>query len=417
MCKKDKNLKFLYSTRERYPTFRVDLTELFSSGVAKQGFSIDWHMQAMNPSKFVYEEINENECVYIGARYADQGILSKIKNQLAGFYHDLKILKYVRNSDYDFVQVRDKIFAGLIGILAAKMKGIPFYYWMSFPYPEADIFRSKDNEVHQPFFMRVFYWLRGQVTNYVLYKLVLKNADFVFVQSDQMLKDVAEKGVDNKKMMPMPMGINFKAVNRDKEPECQLLDIDEDSELLIYLGTMVRVRRIDFLLDMLVVILKSRPNVKLLLVGDAPIEDMNQLKQRVQELGLTNNVIFTGFVPMETGWAYILRSNVCLSPFRPSPILDSTSPTKVVEYLALGKPVVANKHPDQSQVLNSSYAGLAVDYTPEAFAAACIDILSSPGLAHQMGVNGVEYVKQNRTYDVLINKLVNKYHSLLKEAV
>lgn len=406
-------IKFLYSTREKYPTFRVDLTELFSNGLVKEGYCIDWHMQAMDEHKFEHVVTSESETVYVGAYSSKKSFLTKIKNNLLGFYHDILIFKRVKENNYDFIQVRDKVFAGCIAALAAKKAGIPFYYWMSFPYPEADLFRAKDQEVHQPSYMRVFYWLRGKVSHFFLYRFVLKRAEFIFVQSDKMLLDVSLHGISKEKIMPVPMGINFDAIKSFENKSEPLVGL-EDKEVLIYLGTMVRVRKIDFLLDMLKIILQTRPGVVLLLVGDAPKKDMDLLKERAKQLNLNDHVIFTGFVPMSIGWEYILQSDVCLSPLRPSPILDLGTPTKVIEYMALGKPVVANKHPDQSVVLNASKAGLAVDYDPNAFSDACIQILESSELAIEMGVNGVEYVKKYRTYNILSQKLTNKYDSLME---
>lgn len=408
-----KKLKFLYVTREKHPTFRVDLTELFSVGIVGKGHSIDWHMQSISDSQDRREVINDDENVFVGRKAFGNGFSSKIKNQLFGFYHDYRISRFVKDQEYDFIQVRDKIFAGLIGRLAAKKAGVPFFYWMSFPYPEADLYRAKDYTVHFSFLMRVFYWLRGHVSSFVLYKLILSKADFIFVQSDRMFDDVKEHGISTDKMMPIPMGISLETLS-NFEPE-----VINDSRLkgmsvLVYLGTMVRVRRIDFLLEVLAKVLEKQINTVLLLVGDAPIQDMAFLKKRAEELGVLDKVVFTGFVPMEKGWSYIVNSDVCLSPFRPSPILDSTSPTKVVEYLALGKPVVANKHPDQSKVLEESGAGYAVDYRPEAFAEACIQILNDSEAAKEMGIKGIEYVQNNRTYEVLSDRLERQYQSLME---
>ncbi len=414
MKKIPKKMYFLYSTREKYPTFRVDLTELFSKGIVKKGHAIDWHMQRIEEGEAAVEVVNDNERVFIGSKSASSRLFSKVKNQLLGFFHDIRLFKIIKNNHYDFIQVRDKVFAGLIGRLAAKKSGVPFYYWMSFPYPEADLYRAKDFSTHFSWFMRVFYWFRGKISSFILYKLVLPKADFIFVQSDKMLQDVQKHGISEHKMMPVPMGISLSTLeNYTSEPveEERLLG----KKVLIYLGTMVRIRRIDFLLDMLSEILESMPDTVLLLVGDAPSKDMAFLKKRAEQLGILENVIFTGFVPMEKGWSYILRSDVCLSPFRPSPILDSTSPTKVVEYLALGKPVVANTHPDQSKVLQESGAGYAVEYTARAFSEACIKILNDPKLGQAMGENGIKYVRDCRTYEVLSQRLELQYQSLLEK--
>ncbi|MES9876157.1 MAG: glycosyltransferase [Candidatus Sedimenticola sp. PURPLELP] len=374
---------------------------------------IDWHMQANGQSQSVVEMINECERVFVGANRNTTGLYAKIMNHLSGLRHDLGLYGLVKKNNYDFIQIRDKTFAALIGLIAAKRKGIPFYYWMSFPYPEADIFRSRDKLIHINFLLRLFYALRGYLTDWFLYSIVLPNSDFVFVQSDQMQRDVTERGISLNRTMPVPMCIDVHGLENTSLPVIS----DErlaDRIPIVYMGTMVKVRKIDFLLKMLAEIKKIIPEVILILVGDAPEDDMKWLKGIANNLGLESDVIFTGFVPMETAWGYVNKASLCLSPFRPSFILNSTTPTKVVEYLALGCPVVANKHPDQSKVLSESGAGLAVEYSPQAFSDAVQLILTDEKLANSMRKAGPLYVKNNRDYAIMSRLLEDKYLKMLE---
>lgn len=406
-------LKLFYSTREKYPTFRVDLTELFSRELVSRNYQIDWHMQAFEPGQPDLVEVNDSERVFVGSAASGGGLFGRISNLFSAIAHDLKIYTIVSRGDYDIVQVRDKPLAGLVAALAAKKTGALFCYWVSFPYPEADLFRSQDTEIHIPGYLRLYYRLRGLVTDWLLYRLVLPRADHVFVQSDQMQKDIEKKAIRAEDMTPVPMGISLYQLQNLQLPEVDLSALQGRTPI-IYVGTMVRVRRIDFLIDVLRLLKSSRPNTVLLLVGDASDSDMAFLRQAARDRGVEDSVVFTGFVPVEQAWSYIKCSAVALSPFRPSPILDSTSPTKVVEYLALEKPVVANKHPDQSKVLGDSGAGYAVDYTPEAFCEAVLRIIDDPGLAAEMGEKGRRYVEQHRSYASLGEKLDSDYRSLLE---
>lgn len=408
-------MKFFYVTSEPYPTFRVDLTELFSKGIAQNKHcKIDWHMPSLNKSKSLQLELNTYERVFVGRSDDDTGFISTVFNKLYGILHDINIYNLVKKENYDFVQVRDKVFAALIGLVAAKRKRIPFYYWLSFPHAEANVVRASDPEMVVSKPVRWFYFLRGKLSMFILYKIIFPRADYIFVQSDRMLEDVAAQGINRSKMMPVPMGINL-----DNICELNLKVVDDPrligKKVLIYLGTMARDRRIEFLVDMMPQVIEKVPEVLLLMVGDASAKDMAVIRDRVAFLGLQDKVLFTGFIPMKEGWSYIRRADVCLSPFRPSIILDSTSPTKLVEYMAWGRPVVANKHPDQSKVIDGSGAGYAVDYDIDSFANACIQLLLNKDLAEEMGEKGVEYVRRNRSYEILTTILYNKYIELLND--
>ncbi|HKY02821.1 MAG TPA: glycosyltransferase family 4 protein [Burkholderiales bacterium] len=396
----------LYATREKHPTYRVDLTELFSAGLTRKGHRIDWHMQAIDRSPTETVSLASGGKVFVGRAFGGASLWRKVFNQLAGLRHDFRLYRLAQREDYDFVQVRDKTFAALVGLLAARSRGIPFFYWMSFPYPEADRFRANDPEMNISLTLRSFYRLRGAWTAWLLYRVILPRASHVFVQSDRMKDDVARRGVVPEQMTAVPMGINLEQVGATNGEEAT-------TPTLVYVGSLVRLRRIDFLLHMLKRVHEQVPEAELLLVGDGPARDMAFLKSETQRLGLTSKVRYTGFVPMSEAWTYIQHATVCLSPLRPNPILDAGTPTKVIEYMAFNRVVVANRHPDQSKLLEESGAGYAVEYESDAFAQAVIELLRDPESARRMGARGREYVRRHRSYAALTDALEARYLELL----
>jgi glycosyltransferase involved in cell wall biosynthesis len=79
-------------------------------------------------------------------------------------------------------------------------------------------------------------------------------------------------------------------------------------------------------------------------------------------------------------------------------VLNAGSPTKLIEYMALGKAVVANDQPEQRQVIAESQAGLCVPWDETAFAAAAVRLLRDPALCAEMGLRGRRYVERVRDY-------------------
>ena len=113
-------------------------------------------------------------------------------------------------------------------------------------------------------------------------------------------------------------------------------------------------------------------------------EDIEFLKLTARELCILDSVIFTGFVERSKAFQIVKSANVCISPFYPTPILNSTSPTKLIEYMALGKAVVGNDHPEQKMVINQSRAGICVPYRESDFAEAIIYLLAHPDINEKM---------------------------------
>ena len=114
-------------------------------------------------------------------------------------------------------------------------------------------------------------------------------------------------------------------------------------------------------------------------------DDEQLLRREAERLGISRNVTITGWLPMPEAWQQVRRAALCVSPYLPVPILRSTSPTKLIEYMALGKPVVANDHPEQADVLRESGAGLVCGWNEQEFAAAIVELLHGSGAARTNG--------------------------------
>jgi glycosyltransferase involved in cell wall biosynthesis len=90
-----------------------------------------------------------------------------------------------------------------------------------------------------------------------------------------------------------------------------------------------------------------------------------------------------------------------------------SSPTKLVEYLALGIPGVANDIPDQKLMLEASGAGLCVPMDADAFAAATLHILRDRAAAAQFAERGPAWVRRHRAYGILGRQVAAAYRNIL----
>jgi glycosyltransferase involved in cell wall biosynthesis len=144
-------------------------------------------------------------------------------------------------------------------------------------------------------------------------------------------------------------------------------------------------------------------------------DDEQLLRHEAELLELTDRVTITGWLPMSEAWRRVRKATVCVSPYLPVPILRSTSPTKLVEYMALGKPVVANDHPEQADVVHASGAGLVCAWREEDFARAIVTILENPERAARMGEAGRRYVAAHRTHWAMADLVAARYRQHLPQ--
>jgi glycosyltransferase involved in cell wall biosynthesis len=323
---------------------------------------------------------------------------------LRSIRHDLRIIGRARRGNYDVIEVKDKFVAGLFGLLAARLTRTKFIYWLSWPYPEEYLERARDKSARYP----VLYRIRGWTFSLLLYRLLLPAADRVFLQSEQMRADVVAKGCPADRTVVVPMGVKLSAFDDVNNAPARRA-IPESDRCFLYLGTLVQVRRLDFLIRVLARVREKVGDAKLYLVGAGEDDsDEDLLHAEAERLGLQSSVIFTGRLPWSAAQRYVRDADVCVSPFYPTPILNSTSPTKLVEYLAMGRPVVANDHPEQERIIRESGAGYCVPWNEESFADAIASLLLDPDIARKMGSKGPAYVSQHRSYNVIADLVENE---------
>ena len=386
-------LRLLFFPRERYPTDRVRITTLFGRELLGRGHEIDLVMQAASESVQVGRHAWHGRSIQVGRTDDGRGPLHRARRAALGLLHDLRWLIRARRQDYDGILVSDKYLVGVIASTVAKLRGMKFLFWMTYPYHQAQVTLGLENLARAP----LLSLLRGRIAGFFLRYWILPRSAHVFVQSQRMAEDFAALGVDQQRMTPIVTGIDlagFVAAGARPPP-------GRDGVLTVgYLGTLVRQRRLDILVDMIVELRKRGLRAHLLLVGDgASLDDRNLIEQRARDLGVESQVEITGFLPRMEALSRICSADVCVSPFRPSPALEVASPTKLVEYLALGLPVVANVHPDQSHVLRQSRAGVRVPWGARHFARAVHWIVRrSEAERGAMAARGQAWVQRHRTY-------------------
>jgi glycosyltransferase involved in cell wall biosynthesis len=324
-------------------------------------------------------------------------LIARVRKHCLGILHDMRVFGLVRKGDYDIVIVKDKFASGLFSLLAARLARRRFVFWLSYPFPESYLIRASDGTARYPFLYRI----RGRFFHLALYRILLPAADHVLVQSEQMRRDVAREGVATDKMTAVPMGIRAESAEQALSSRAREV-IPAGERCFLYLGTLARVRRLDFLVRVLAEVRLALPDVKLYFVGagDDP-RDEQLLRDEAARLGLSESVVLVGQLPQPEALRYVREADVCVSPFFPTPILNSTSPTKLVEYMAMGKAVVANDHPEQRLVIEQSGAGYCVPWDEKRFAEAIVKLIADPDGSRAMGERGRLYVLRHRAYGAI----------------
>ena len=408
-------IRMLMFVRDPFPAFRSDLEVLFGREMLARGHQIDLVMQAASETEATGPRSWHGRTAWVGPTHTGNTFLPRLRRQCLAVWHDFRSLGRAHPHNYGAVQVRDKFLIAAVVSLIAHRRGLKFFYWLSFPEPESELLRARERTARYP----LMSFVRGVVFGWLLYRWILPRCDHAFVQSEQMRRDIAAHGIDPRKLTPVPMGIAAADVQAPRPSVRSEHDPRTSTLTLAYLGTLNAQRRLEILVDMLAALLQAGLATRLLIVGGGSeeLDDRARLEHRAMQLGVLGRIEITGFLPRETALARMRNADIALSPFFPTPVLRSTSPTKLVEYLALGLPVVANTHPEQRRVLRDSGAGICVPWGARYFARGVAWLAGrTPAERHRMGESGRRWVLAHRTYGKIADELEGKYLELFSVA-
>ncbi|RVU16582.1 glycosyltransferase family 4 protein [Methylobacterium oryzihabitans] len=182
--------------------------------------------------------------------------------------------------------------------------------------------------------------------------------------------------------------------------------------LVGYVGVMGDQEGIDLLLESVrhIVFTAKRTDIQFCLVGGGP--SLDKLKVMAQELGVTDYVTFLGRVPDRDLLEALSTADVCVNPDRVNAMNDLSTMNKIMEYMAVGKPIV------QFDVTEGRHSALeaslyAAKNDPVDFADKILALLADPDTRARMGEYGRERVTRDLSWQSQIPALIKAY----KEAV
>ncbi len=401
--------KILYVTREPFPSFRVDIKVLFGKYLPRldiytsilsykdpDALSTD-HWAGLKP--IIYRRKK-----------------SRILTPIYGLLEILLILKHIKN--YDIIQVRDKPFIGLFSLVVAKLYRKKFVFWMSFPFPDEDIQKARLRKINA--IKKILLLLRGFVTGFVQYRILMKVAPHIVVQSDEMKRWLNKtKHIPAEKMFPVPMGIDME----------DILDIPENTKnqlrkklglenkiVLCYAGQISEVRGMDIMFNVAKRILTERDDIHILLIGDAPGNyEKLYLRKLLDTPELKGKITCTGWIPQDEVKKYLSVCDIGLSIILDNVIYRMSSPTKVMEYAAMGIPSIVNEIPDQKYVVNNTGGGIVVHYNEESVYNAINELINNKNLRKEYGERGRLNIGSLRGYDKIAARLARYYSNILNK--
>lgn len=398
----------LFLVREPYPTSRPDVVTLFGKYLPRLGVRSTYvgELNLAHAGGDVPEwgGGSTNLCLGHG---------SSLRRQWGRFWHQMRVLWRVNSQEDVVVQVRDLALTAAFALALARVRGVPFSFWMSFPMTNAQIERGR-RASWLSLRERWFPLIQGGLGHVVLHAIVLRYADHVFVQSERMRVDVVAGGVRAERVSVVPMGFDDELLSTAlRQPRRER---SAERPRVVYLGVLEQNRHSHLLLEIAERVREHYPNLLLELVGDAEDPDYGEwFRREISARQLGETVEVTGWVSREEAWERVRQADVGVSLYPRGALYDSASPTKVVESLALGVPMVVNDQPEQCAVITASGGGICVTGNPGEMALAIDSLLSGPTLIDAIAERGRRFVFTQRTYGAIAAKVAANYNGIVRD--
>jgi glycosyltransferase involved in cell wall biosynthesis len=167
---------------------------------------------------------------------------------------------------------------------------------------------------------------------------------------------------------------------------------------LVYAGALTPVYEIDVVIDAIAELRRTRPELDIRFDVYGRGDASEPLAERARDHEVADRITFHGRIPIEDVPLAVSRADIGVAPTRRDPFTDVSLSTKVFEYAAMGKPVVASRLP---LVEHTFPAGTVTQYEPgdaSGLAAAIAGVIDDP-LAREAAVERTAAIVAERAWE------------------
>jgi colanic acid biosynthesis glycosyl transferase WcaI len=222
-----------------------------------------------------------------------------------------------------------------------------------------------------------------------------------------------EWGVPGEKISIVPNGVETELFSPAAAGEAVRRELGLQGRFVVsYIGTLGMAHDLGTVLDAAACCAESMPEVVFLLVGEGA--DKQRITSRARERQL-KNVKFLPQQPREKVPGLVAASDVCLVTLRRSEVFRTVIPTKVLEFMSCGRPVVLAVEGQASDVVKEAGAGICIaPEDPAAMVEAIRQLCESPGLCRNLGRSGRTYIEQNLSRSQTAESYVRVLNPMVK---
>lgn len=247
--------------------------------------------------------------------------------------------------------------------------------------------------------------------------LAFAKASLIVCVSRPLKDQLCGMGVDASKVIVVPNGVNPEMYHPavDRTPVRTKYNIPDESVVVGFIGTFGAWHGADVLARAAVMSIKESEyktdhDLRYMFIGDGMT--LPKVKQIISEGNAEEKCIFTGIVPQSEGMNYMAACDILVSPTVPNS--DGTpffgSPTKLFEYMAMGKAIVVSNMDQMAEVCEHERTALMPKPGDAKELLNVIHRLAEDSeLRSLLGKNAREEVCRNYTWKIQTEKILREF--------
>jgi glycosyltransferase involved in cell wall biosynthesis len=245
-------------------------------------------------------------------------------------------------------------------------------------------------------------------------ELFLRVCDLGFVITEEIKRKILERIPDlAKTLLVTPSGSNLSLFLPLNKHKCRsMLGLDVNNDYICFVGSLLIYQGIDVLIEAAPYTLKNHPSALFLIIGEGPMRQT--LEQKVEEKALEGAFRFLGEIPYEKLPKFVGAADVCVAPFLSS--VGLSSPVKIFDYLACGRPVVASHICGTTDIFADSDAvKLVPPEDPGLLSRAISELLEDKEIAKGMGQKGRRFMEDNFDRRFIAERIMRELEKVISK--
>ena len=232
---------------------------------------------------------------------------------------------------------------------------------------------------------------------FFLEKWICSNSSKTVVVSTPLKDYLVSLTIPPKKIIVIPNGVDIKkfrpCIKKDKKL-LQKCGFDEQNVIVGFAGILRPWHGLDLLLGAFKLVENNDGNIRLLIVGDGPIR--SGIEEEVDKLSLSDKVFITGRISHDSITNYIALFDIAVS----SKTTFYASPMKILEYMAMGKAVIASNTQNIKDIIDNNVNGLLFESDNYSKLALGIrKLVFDKALRHKLGQKAYDKIIFERTWE------------------